>query len=100
MMMSIVAMVSQPLLHLIYRLSESFATGSESRKIVLVLFHELLLLIEEVERLEAESFCISEQAFAILCESMYPLEERGKEVFLLCLQHWFMAPFLIDRALL
>ena len=52
LMMSFVAMVTQPLLHLIYRLSESFATGSESRKIVLVLFHELLLLIEEVERLE------------------------------------------------
>ena len=45
-MMSFVAMVTQPLLHLIYRLSESFAMGSESRKIVLVLFHELLLLIE------------------------------------------------------
>ena len=96
-MMSFVAMVTQPLLHLIYRLSESFAMGSESRKIVLVLFHELLLLIEEVERLEAKSFCISEQAFAIPCESMHPLEERGEIVFLFCLQHWFMAPFLIIR---
>ncbi len=101
-MMSFVAMVSQPLLHLIYRLSESFATGSESRKIVLVLFHEPLLLIEEVERLAAKSFCISKQAFAILCENMYLLRvrERGEIVFLLCLQHWFIAPFLIDQALL
>lgn len=101
-MMSFVAMGTQPLLHLIYRLCESFATGPESHKIVLELFHELLLLIKEVERLEAKSFCISKQVFAILCESMYPLKEResGEIVFLLCLQHWFMAPFLIDQALL